>query len=617
MDENEEFEFRLRAEQEAAPAAAPVTAPDFLSQGGLRVREALKLPFQVASDVGKTALDAAMGIPEVLTEGATGLAAKVASGFAGAATGSPETVEAVQNDLTYQPRSRTADLIKEGLAQVAKPFQAVAAPLDEAVAKLPAGPRTAIEAGTEAATDIIGLAVPGSRPARAAARGALPESAPVAGAARASQDDVLGTLRAAGYKFRPSDVQAMKPGEKVSGLKREALQDPAGLRKDFTLENQATTTRLAGQDLGLKDAKSLMEKDYEKLRKPHFETYTRAEDAAARAPSPEYADTLLAGQERAGLKSNASVTETIGALRRNARKRARSDDIKVNKEGDADQAAADALESALEKQLTTQGDAKLIADYRAARKELAKIHDYESATRGGQVDAQILRRLDKRSPGRMAGNAKIISDAADYGKNVVRHSSGATGTRSSVKADSIVGATRNLAGKAISKLPGMDVSRPSFQNKFGREATEAERATFADYGRRERIEPPPPARDPQLDFELLQSLGLEPPPGVTPSRLAEPPAPTITEQFEALGPLMDLVPPAGATPTRIMPSVPQPGVDMLGELLELVAPNGVTPSRVMPPTPSPNPSMFPGLIDLAPPPGKVGKPLAPKKKAKK
>lgn len=513
MDENEEFEFRLRAEQEAAmtappaPAAAvtPPSEPGFMSKAAARVGEAFAMPWRATAGIRDT-----VAAPfELAAEGATSLAGKAVSGLAGIAGANPEEMRGVQDSMTYQPRTQMAGTIKDVVGGATKAVSKITKPVDDYVANLPAGPRTAIESAEEAATDLLGLVPVGGSAGRVARTAA--EDA-VSGAARATTADPLQTVRAAGYKVRPSDVKVLQPGQKTPGTFRESLQEPAKLRNDITLENQANTTRLAAEDLGIPDKKALMEKDYNDLKQPHFQVYENAAKAANLTPSTEYAYALKSAQERAGLKGNASVTETISALRRNARKRARSEDIKANKEGEADQLAADELESALETQLSAQGDKKLFDDYVSSRRSLAKIHDYETATRGGQVNAHALRRIDKKSQGRLTGNAKVIADAAEYVGDVTGRPR--TGERSSVKAESVTGAVRNAVGGLVSKLPGMDVARPGFQNKFGREAvTDAEKQSLRDYGKRAPRTEAPPTPRPQTgtgDVEFTPTAGVVP-----------------------------------------------------------------------------------------------------------
>jgi hypothetical protein len=551
--------------------------------------------------IGDTLMDLpGVGAALHATAGAVNTGLKALGGLKGLVTGdvSMPKVELPQGN----------DPVTRALGAVQAGAEKVAAPIDRAVENLPDGARTIVQSAEEAIPDVAGVL--GARVPLKAGAAALKEAA-VSGAAKASQGDVIGTLRAAGYKLRPSDVQAMKPGERVPGTRRESLQDPAALRKDFTLENQATTTKLAAEDLGATGKTSLMQTDYDKLRQPHFKVYEDVEKAVSASPSESMQAAYEAAKTRTGFKptDKPSTTQVIGALRRQEVKRARSEDVATNREGQLDRDAADTLEDQLEAQLKASGNQQLYTDYVASRRALAKIHDYETATRGGQVDAQKLFRMDQKNPGRFTGNAKIIADAGGYAKNVVRHSQGATGTRSSVKSEGVFSAIKDAGRGLLGKIPGLDVTADGFQNNFGREAvTPAERSSFRDYGKRPEKPQAPEEVNPQQSMDLAQGFGLDAPPGVAPARIERPFDAMPTEQLEALGPLMDLVPSEGVTPSRIMPPTPMPGADLgLADILNLVAPEGAAPARIMPPVPKPGEQWFDPSLDLAPPPGRVGK----------
>lgn len=482
MDENEEFEFRHRAEQEAAqsavapaaPSAAAPAQPGFLDRAG-------------------QALDKVPGVGLIAqgTAGAINLAGKAVAGLAGLASGGDENVVNNVRDTLSVPVPATNDPLVKMLGSAHSAIEQ-SAPVQAAgntVENAPPGVREALEGSIEAIPDIAGVLG-----AKASLEGATARTAAkVEGAAKPTPDDPVATMRAAGIKLRPTDVKALKPGEKVPGTFRESLKEPAELKKDFTLDNQATVTKLAAEDLGAPNSSRLMKGDFDKLKQPHFDKYDEVNAALEKTTPPkEYTDAVDEARAAAGFdaKDKATVTQVISQLRKDARKNQAAKDITTQKAGDASERAADKLEDTVAGRLEALGEDKLHGDYQASRKSLAKINDYEQATRGGQVDPAVLRKLDKKAPGRLTGNAKLIADANDAAPNVVRHSRSATGAGSSVKADSVMGAIKNVGGKLISKLPGMDIARPGFQNKFGREATPQERSGFKDYGKRpERVAP--------------------------------------------------------------------------------------------------------------------------------
>lgn len=576
------------------------------------------------------------------TAGGYNTVIKALSGLLGMAGGGADTVEGmralkVDPVQTKDPISGALNYAHEKVEQSA-PVQAAG----NAVENAPPGVREALEGTIEAIPEVAGVLG-----AKAPLEGAVARNAAkIEGAAKPTPDDPVGSMRAAGIKLRPSDVQALRPGEKVPGTFRESLKEPAQLKKDFTLDNQASVTKLAAEDLGAPNPKALMRSDFEKLRKPHFDKYDEVNAALEKTTPPkEYADAVDEARTVAGFdpKDKATVTQVISQLRKDARKNQAAKDITTQKAGDASERAADKLEDTVASRLEALGEDKLHGDYQTSRKALAKLNDYEQATRGGQVDPAVLRKLDKKAPGRLTGNAKLIADAHDAAPNVVRHSRGATGAGSSVKADSLMGAVKNIGGKVLSKLPGADIARPGFQNKFGREATPQERGGFKDYGKRpERVAPVPPVKQQPgadvMDFvpspevppvagkyrgrdisTLADELELAPEPVANPQQLPDAP-----DQLTA-----DIVPPIrGDIPYTADMSYRTSSPDMSSTALEL-APrpgDGVPYDLDFAPAPdvsaAPNLSTLNDLLDqlglnvdttqpppaaLQSPPGKVGK----------
>lgn len=567
MDEAEEFEFRLRAEQEAAQAAPPL--PPTGGHGPIGVRP--QAPgFSVGDLYDKNPLT---GAAEVALKGTTNLASNIpgAIAYAGTAiknaalagtdtlgltTPAPrarprEVMAATKQAFTYEPRTAAGQAIDAtGNAATNATVGAVLAPVANAADRMatrvgetsPFAEEMLREAPS--ALEAAGVIAPGIAPLRAAMSGvggaaeraavataervgtAAKGKAPpafdpttgggiVEGAAKASNEDTLGTLRAAGYRFRPSDVKAMKPGEKVPGLRRESLQEPSALKKDLTLHNSTVDRQLATEAIGTKD---LSAKSFAEAKKLHFETYDAANAALYKTQPPaDFTDAVSTARGRAGFapEDSPTTTQVISALRKQERKGLLSDDTVKQHAAKADGRAADALEDAMEARLAALGEEKLHADYKASRQALAQIHDVETVTRGQQINPQKLREIDKRNPGRLNGPLKIIADAADMASNVVRHPQKATGVRSSVKGEGLFSAIKDVGRAGLSKVPGMNVAAPGFQSRaFGREASATERGTFADYGRRPEVVPRTPEPGPQLgagNIDFAPAGGVTPP----------------------------------------------------------------------------------------------------------
>lgn len=647
MDENEEFEFRLRMEQEAA-AQAPTPPLVAKGHGPLAPQPAKWSEFNPVEALGEGAAQLASGAVAG-TLGAAGYGATAAGKALGITDAEPAKVMSdIAEPLTYKPTSKSSQLVERAAKTALKPAATKTAELGDeaatAVGKVSPVAETMMREAPAAATAALGV-LPLAAGAKPAIEAATAARAPVQGAVKAGGDDIVETLRAGGYKVRPSDVKALKPGEKVPGQFRESLQEPAKLRKDLTLENQANTTRLAAEDLGLKDKKSLMEKDYEQLRKPHFDKYDDVNSAIFKVkPNEDFVTQLQTARDRAGFKAtdDPKATQIIAQLRKNERKGRLSDDKVKQADALKDGEAADALEAAIGKRLESLGEDKLLGEYQSSRQALAKIRDYENATKGGQVDATRMAALAKKSPGRLTGNAKLIADAGEHIPNVARSSRGATGVRSSVKAEGgITSRAINAGRSAIGKIPGLDVTRSGFQNKFGREAVGAER-DFSDYGKRMKQPETRPGVPPQLGAgdvqftptsgvppaaSLASELNLMPEPVANPQQFppspdfltADVPPPVRYEgglDFQASPPLAEdfgfTSRPGDGVPfdlewQPVADVSAAPDLSMLNDLVEQLGLSVDTPQPSLM-TPVTEPVPFGPRVQLESPPGRVGKP---------
>lgn len=603
MDENEEFEFRHRAEQEAkaAPVAPPVAAP---------------VAAPAASPADPSLAMAPIGGLENLATLATGIPASIAGGVAyggaaiGKALGADVDPAAVQRNttkaLTYAPIS---DSGKAGEAKVGEILSPIVAPvanaLDEGATALgkvsPTAETFAREAGpaAQAALSVV--------PGVGMAKGLLAKGASAAEAATVEGAGGLGgsnveNLRAAGYKVRPTDVKATDPGAKVPGVIREGMQGSGELKKDFGLHNQTVTTKLAAEDLGLKNTNKITPEDFETVRKPAIATYEEAGKTAGKfAPSEKYHAALdnIASDKAMGPKVRAEIAEhaaqfkyaemngpdtikEISALRRKSTGQIRSKDVNTQELGYANRRIAGAMEDEIAQRLEGSGSGDLVTKFRDARTTLAKSHDIQSATKAGQVDAAVIGKLSKRDPGKMTGPLKIIADAHDTAPQVMQHSTKLTGVGSSIKADSLFGAVKSVAGKAASKLPGMDIGRAGFQNKFGRTATEGERSYFDSAGKTERFAPAreaPPQFD-QVDFQASPQVqpgaagtlagDLELAPDYVPNAQAFPDAP---DMMTADTPAPVRFPDAVDFTPQLSPKVQQLAAEL--GLIEDMAPDGL------------------------------------------
>ena len=441
------------------------------------------------------------GAADLATQGVSRLAGKIAAGGAGLVHGAvnlaggdtqttpADTVRSVESApvFNYEAQSPGANAIRKVGSVIAAPFEAAAAPIDKAVANAGPAVSTFVPAASEAIQDVATVLPLGAigRAAKAAEGASVVE-----GAAKPSVKAPLGTARSAGYEAPPSVVQASNPAEIVPGTTREKIIGPSGVRGDANVKNQTLTTRLAGEELGLKDAKKITAQDTENFRKtgpgPKYDTTAEklgtipadadavgelqriatVEDPASAVPAKTATNIdRIVNRIQSGQYSGTDWRRDISWLRENKGRE-----------------AANALEDMAERHLTAKGDTETLDLYRSARADFAKSYDYQNAIgRGGQIDAQHLRDLDDKYPGMLTGNAKLIATAARELPEVTKLPGGDTGGGIHSKLQ----ATHNAVGSVIKRIPGMNPMSERFQNSnFGREATPTEKSYVPSFGKR-------------------------------------------------------------------------------------------------------------------------------------
>lgn len=418
-----------------------------------------------------------------------------------------------------------------------------------------------------------------------------PDAAPV--------NSTVESLRAADIRLRPSDVRAMEPkAPKIPGERRERFADAPDLKKDLTLHNQGRFTDLAAEELGVK---KLDEASFEEARKAPGATYDMVENVLRdREMSPAFVATFREAAASAKLAKGEgySVTRIIGALRRRAAKRMQSDNVQTEEAGFADRELADKLEEQLGRELEAAGEPQLFKQYQDARQQFAKINDTETATRAGQVDANVLYKLGQKGV-KLSGRLKLIADAFENAPNVTGHSLKTAARAGDEIASSREGIIKEFLKAGIRKIPGMDVGSARFQDTLGR----ADPVATANYGRRTEIAPP---RGPeQGELDIREALGLEMAPGEVgkPARELR----DLGPQEDMLGSAFEFEAPGGAIgrPARPArgPGAPQ---DMFGSEFEFeLAPGNVG----IPPEPQLTLQELLGLgepLALKKSPGRVG-----------
>lgn len=416
-----------------APAAAPAApaAPVWSASRGL--------------DTAKNLIsnDPSVGGAEMLLKNVTGTLARIPAGLAGLGVTAgnalgvtnkdpADAVSDTQNALTYQPMSASGQAGQQGLSNIVRPVANAADTALGTVGHAIGGAtgeniaRTAVPAIADAATVAGPLAgVEGSL--RAAATGAEPAAASaVEGAVKPSDSAPLATSRGAGYKARPSDINAANPGDASvqTGLAAkigEKLGGSGAQKANYTADNQALTTKLAGQDMGLGDNVTKLTPDQ----------FAKAKTVPAAGYEQTGAD-LGTFKGSTQLRGELTTIENDPAATPGARAEAKRIGAVVDSEGDfqgpqvmrlisklRDQSGgrpvAGALENEVDRQLSANPDAtSSLQDFRDNRQLFAKIYTVQDATKkGGQVDAQTIGRVHAANPNLLTGNLRIIGTAAN------------------------------------------------------------------------------------------------------------------------------------------------------------------------------------------------------------
>lgn len=417
--------------QSAPPAAAPAK-PDLTQGAGLTGA------LQTMHDQ-----DPSAGGAEMLLKNVTGTLARIPAGIAGLATTAgnalgvtnkdpADVVENTQNALTYQPQTASGQAGQEGLHQAVAPVanavdhglgvagRAIGGATGENVA------RTVVPAVVDAATTAGPLASVEGGLRAAAMEGTASAPTTVEGAVKPSDSAPLATARGAGYKARPSDITAANPGDAsvqpgLIAKVGEKLGGSGAQKARYTADNQALTTQLTGQDIGLGDNVTKLTPDQ----------YAKAK----LAPAAKY-DAV--GQDLGTFKGSDQLRSTLADIEADptstptARSEARRIGAMIDSQGDfqgpqvmkliaklrdtsGGRPVANALESEVDRQLSADPDsASTLQDFRDARQMFSKIYLAQDATKkGGQVDAQVIGRVHAKNPNLLTGNMRVIGTAAN------------------------------------------------------------------------------------------------------------------------------------------------------------------------------------------------------------
>lgn len=370
--------------------------------------------------------------------------------------------------------------------------------------------------------------------------------APVAPAVEGAAKPVVGTGqaaietgRAAGFKFTPGAVESRQPGGNVPQPFSVTPED----RRAINLHNQARATELAGEHIGVPNAKTLPNAAFEKAKVPHFGTYTETGQVLGSGlkGSDDLVSTLqgqLADVTPQGALKPAVATQTkrilAAAQSGNLSGPQMVKDISWLR-ANGGRSVASQLENEIESQLSkapaappavgpgetpyipkTPAGPQQLEKFRDARQSLAQINDLQRAAAkgGGQISLPHLVAIDAKNPNLLTGTPKLLAQTAAAAPQDFRLPSGVQPGSSPLSGGvlgkiPLVGKGTEMllhAGEATVKygakklVPSyFDPQSEAFQNRFGREAGPAEAGYFKDLGKR----PAPPSKP----FELAPSPG--------------------------------------------------------------------------------------------------------------
>lgn len=399
--------------------------PNFYERANTAIR---RKPLGPIAALGEVGLNLATGAVGGLAgeAAATGVAAynqgrndqsltpdRVASGIAGA--------------MTYQPRTEMGKAAVGGIQKALSPL----GPVIERIAN-PTGGGT--EFGEHLTKTLLSV-LPVDRIA----------IAPVAGAARPFINATVDRIRKAGFVMEPRQViQGQHVGTPVE---RAAMGwgGKAAVPAQASIDNQPLVQRLVSEEFGLPSGEYLT-KDViaSRIKAPANAAYAALGDLKNAQGQPFTLNLARDGQYLGAVrKIRQSATEGVtGAisgsvdaitkrfarpkqgvsvsdvmtdvrqLRSDARGNFLSDDPKIVAEAKAQLGLANALEDAIDRQVSPRNP-QAVAKWRDARRTLAKLHTVEDAMVGtGEIDGRLIARARERGAP-LTGNLALIADAAD------------------------------------------------------------------------------------------------------------------------------------------------------------------------------------------------------------
>lgn len=491
-------DYPLSESEREDPNAFRLTAPERPKRTSTQFVEAVKnAPGQVAAGIKQASPNFAVEGPFAIPEVAGQIGSSI---FANAASAVSDTPKETREKYTYQPRLQTSQ-------GVSKAVGAVAAPIGELNKGVARGAADLTGIDPERAESILNTAEAVLPAAKGLRSGAVAEAA----APKITvPENPVAAARAAGYKVRPSDVAKAEPETSVrTTTATEGLAGSDELRKSLMNFNQRNSTKMALQELGLPETSPrVTPKLIEQASAAPLAKYREVGRAVKQfEPSDEFHADLDSAVSKEGLHpdsradiakmvseykdrgmSGPDAVKSVSVLRRGASRYIRSDDPATQDFGFAQRQVADAIESQLIRQLEATGQTQLAQEFLAARQQLAKIHDVQSATKAGQVDIHVLKKLqDKGAP--LSGRLAIMADTAEMFPHVTKHPQSVSNV-SGGGAIPGVGPAMDVVSGGLRPLTRKFLGSDVYQNRLGKpEAQLGPESALGEY-----FTPPPAAK---------------------------------------------------------------------------------------------------------------------------
>lgn len=374
--EEEEFEFRARAEKEgrSKPSSGMQLAP---------------IP------------EAAMSIASMIPAGAAGLAAGTAGMILPGERGQGQRwMQKTQQALTYEPRDEDARGIRDIVTWPARKLSDIAQWAGESAALKTGQPflGSLTESSIDIAPSLLGLKardIAGKRTSIKLSELAAEQKR------NAVADANLKEITDAGYVYPPSKVDPTFLGKKL-----ESVAGKAALNQESAIRNQGITQGLARKAAGLADDEPI--------------TPVTLKDARERISEPYRQVAALSTTARAALEQVKQARAEAKAQWKHYNRSAEPESMKKAKAFDAE---ADFYEQLIEQEATAIGRTDLLPQLRQARVELARNYDVERALNSstGEIDARVIGRMYEKDKGkRMTGELATIGKFANKFKALAR-----------------------------------------------------------------------------------------------------------------------------------------------------------------------------------------------------